>query len=386
MADETSVTSSESWGGRIKKSLGSAVFGLVLFLGSFGLLWWNEGRAVKTASSLGAAGKQVIDLASPAFSPAAEGKLIHLSGPATALTPAADPVFGLRPDALRIDRKVEMFQWVEKKESKTREKVGGGTETVTTYSYDKSWKQGRIDSSKFNVPAGHENPNSAWSDEHFTARPVKVGDYILDDSFLSRIGPSQILPLNPSMLATLPADLKRAETRVVENRLVTGDPDAARLGDLRLTWEYVPNKALVSLLGGQTGSAIGAFAINGVDVSRLENGVVPSATMIANAKSENKSLSWILRLVGFLAMWIGIRLVLAPLAMLLAFLPFLKKLVEFGIGIITFLIALAFTLATIAIAWIFFRPVLAVVLLLLAGGAIAGVVYYRKTKKAPQTA
>ena len=44
MADSFTVTSSESWFGRIIGSIKSVLVGLVLFVAAFPLLFWNEGR------------------------------------------------------------------------------------------------------------------------------------------------------------------------------------------------------------------------------------------------------------------------------------------------------------------------------------------------------
>src|SRR5436190_1615354 len=52
MAGSYTVTSSESWFGRIMSSIKSVLVGLVLFLAAFPLLFWNEGNAVRTAKSL----------------------------------------------------------------------------------------------------------------------------------------------------------------------------------------------------------------------------------------------------------------------------------------------------------------------------------------------
>ena len=46
---ETHVT---SWGDRLGSSCCVAIFGVLLFLGSFPLLYWNEGRAVMRYDSL----------------------------------------------------------------------------------------------------------------------------------------------------------------------------------------------------------------------------------------------------------------------------------------------------------------------------------------------
>ena len=51
-----------------------------------------------------------------------------------------------------------MYQWKEHESRETRKKLGGGTETVTTYEYKKEWASGRIDSSSFKKTDGHESP------------------------------------------------------------------------------------------------------------------------------------------------------------------------------------------------------------------------------------
>ena len=45
-------TTTTGYGTRLKNSLGGIGAGFVMFLGATCLLWWNEGRAVKTAKML----------------------------------------------------------------------------------------------------------------------------------------------------------------------------------------------------------------------------------------------------------------------------------------------------------------------------------------------
>ena len=52
MPDPFTVTTNESWGSRLVNSIKSVIFGFVLFVVAFPLLFWNEGRAVQTARSL----------------------------------------------------------------------------------------------------------------------------------------------------------------------------------------------------------------------------------------------------------------------------------------------------------------------------------------------
>jgi len=90
------------------------IVGVFLFLPSFLLLFWNEGRAVKTFQGLKEGAAAVVSVPPEAVSPVNEGKLIHTSGPLTTGGPVLDEVFQIQaPDTLRLERLVEMYQWKE---------------------------------------------------------------------------------------------------------------------------------------------------------------------------------------------------------------------------------------------------------------------------------
>lgn len=381
MADESVKVEQVGFGSRLKGSLGGAVFGLLLFLSSFALLWWNEGRTVGTAGALKSAAKKVVSLTAPTLQPANEGKLVHMSGLAVTREPARDDDFGIAPDALRLTRSVEMYQWVERTETKEKEKLGGGKERITTTRYEKSWEKKWVDHGKFKEPADHVNPQPPFSATPFPIGRIKVGDFTLSERFHGSLTGDRPLPLSPSNLQKLPASLKTAGARIEGDQIVTGNPTNAAIGDLRISWTWVPNNLPISIAAMQSGAALEPFLEGKREVSRLVTNTMSARAMFAKAQDENKSLAWLLRVVGFLMMWAGLRMMLGPIAMLLAFLPFLKKLAEIGISVITFLIASALSLVTIAIAWLFYRPALSISLLALAGGAIYLVILYRKRKK-----
>ena len=52
MADRFTEVTRTGWGKRIGQSLSGALIGGLMFLGSFALLWWNEGRAIGEARAL----------------------------------------------------------------------------------------------------------------------------------------------------------------------------------------------------------------------------------------------------------------------------------------------------------------------------------------------
>ena len=62
MSDSFTETTSESWGSRLMSAIGGVLVGIVLFLVSFPLLFWNEGRAVRTAQSLEEGASNVVSV------------------------------------------------------------------------------------------------------------------------------------------------------------------------------------------------------------------------------------------------------------------------------------------------------------------------------------
>src|SRR5690606_35426047 len=110
--------------------------------------------------------------------PANEGRLVHVSGAVTATAPLADPLFGIRQQALQLVRKVEMYQWREKSQSTTKEKIGGGKETTTTYTYEKVWSDKLIHSSGFKEQKGHVNPAEMRDgQERWVAQDARLGAF-----------------------------------------------------------------------------------------------------------------------------------------------------------------------------------------------------------------
>merc|ERR1712196_521596 len=92
--------------------------------------------------------------------------------------------------------------------------------------------------------------------------------------------------------------------------------------------------------------------------------------MFAAAADENAARTWLMRLVGFLMMAIGLALILQPMAVVLDVIPFLGNLAGMAFAVAALLAAVVLTSITIAIAWIFVRPMIAGGLLLLATGII----------------
>ena len=114
----------------------------------------------------------------------------------------------------------------------------------------------------------------------------------------------------------------------------------------------------------------------GGTIELVATGVRSAESMFEAAHAENTALTWGLRVLGFVLMFIGIGLVLRPLSVLADVLPILGKIVGSGTSLIAGLVAAVLSLLTISIAWLFYRPLLGITLLVVA----AGLTYLLRTK------
>lgn len=76
----TTVTTSTNWFSRLGNSIKNIFVGLLLIIGAPILLFWNEGRAVKTEQSLKEGLSVVVSVNPNTIDKKNEGKLVHFSG------------------------------------------------------------------------------------------------------------------------------------------------------------------------------------------------------------------------------------------------------------------------------------------------------------------
>ncbi|WP_165585466.1 TMEM43 family protein [Roseococcus sp. SYP-B2431] len=367
-ADTFTSTSSQSWFSRIGSALVGLLIGLVLIPGSGFLLFWNEGRAVQTARSLTEGAGLVRDVPADRPDGANEGRLVHVSGPVRVGQVPLDAELDARPPdgTLRLVRNVEMFQWLEENRSETRTRLGGGTETVTTSTYRRGWHDGRVDSSRFRQPDGHQNPALRYQPRSFNAQGVTLGGFRLSDQQIGGLPADQTLSL-PSGDST---------------RYIGGDPNNPRVGDLRITWRYA-QPSDVSVIAAQAGDAFGPYATNAGDrLMLIRAGTVPAPAMFQQAQDDNALLTWILRLVGVVLMFVGWALLFNPLKVLADVIPPLGAVVGFGTGALAAVLTALVAPVVIAIAWLFYRPLVGIAIL--AAGLALAYGFTRLRRRRPQ--
>jgi hypothetical protein len=357
MADSFTSSTSNSWGSRIVSSLTGVIVGILFIPGSILLLSWNEANSVATARSLAEGAKTVIDISAEKMDPANDGKLVHVTGDAVTTAGVSDPIFEISAVALTLHRNVEMYQWKETESSEEKKNLGGSTETVTTYKYEKDWSGGVIDSSKFKHPQDHANPESMIADScTFTAGDVTLGAFKLPKLLVEEMSGEEPITPTAEDFAKLPESLKSKAQLTASGLYFGKDPAAAAIGDQRVSFEVL-KPGVFSILARQSGGTFEPYSTKaGKEIERVEPGTVSAAAMFQHAQSENAIITWVLRLVGFVLMFIGFGMIFKPLSVLGDVVPFIGSIIGAGTGLAALLLALGGTFLTIAIAWLAVRP------------------------------
>jgi hypothetical protein len=388
--DSVTEVTTQGLGSRLMDSIKGVLIGLILIPGSIGLLFWNEGRTVHTAKGLEEAGGNVISVSSDSINQGNAGKLIHVTGNLTTDDILKDQNFGISAKGIHLKRSVTMYQWVQKEESKTEKKVGGSTETTKKFTYEKDWSSSHTDSSKFKKPEGHTNPTMPYKDSSYSSTNVQLGAFKLSPELVSMVGGGKNMELNKDSLNSLPADIK-GKTVINDNSFYISqkgvpNPSTPEIGDVKVSFELT-SPGPVSVIGVQTGNTFTPYT-TGKDttVFMLQNGTHTSDAMIKGAQSGNSMMAWILRAIGLIAMTAGFSMIFKPISTLGDVIPFIGSAMEFGFGLIAFIVSFVISMIVIAIAWIVYRPLLAIALLAVAAGGIASLIYMKKKKAATAAA
>ena len=350
------------WFSRIGDSIKGIGCGFLLFIIAFPLLWWNEGRAVIEATGIAAAKKACITVPADKVDPANDGKLIHVIGQATTSEKLTDDITKFETNALRLHRKVEIFQWLEEKKTTTEKKVGGGETKTTKYTYKQEWVSKPVDSKDFKE-RGHENRgNPPFDDASVNSKEGTLGAFKLG-SAIGHFSTFEILPIEA-------AHVEAPKGFHVEPQYLYqgNNPRSPQVGDVRVSFESV-KPAEYTIIAGQSAGAFTDFKAAQKIVFVVQKGNVTKEKVFSDMESANTMLTWVLRAVGFFCMFIGVTMVLKPLSVLADVLPFVGGIVEFGASLIGLLVALPCTFFIIGIAWVAHRPILGISLLVVGGVA-----------------
>lgn len=366
MADPFTEISKISFGQNIKNSLSGTIFGLILFLLSFVILWWNEGNNVAQIYKANFMAKNAIEISADQINRENDNKLVQLSGKALTDATLTDGIITV-PNAFALSRTVEMYQWEENVDTETNDEVGGSTTETKKYTYNKVWSQNAIDSNDFKK-AGYINPKFPFVSEDLFAESGKLGEFKLTSKQSNAM--SEYFEYN-----NLP---QKCEYKIYNGQYYKGqNPENPNIGDIRISYEYVPSGVNISIIGQQkSDDTLTNMVLKDSSVYLQQSGLKTKDEMINSFRQGNKMFTNIVRLVGWLIMFIGLNLLINPLITIFNILPLLSGVVGFLSRGLMLLVSLALSLLTIAIAWFAYRPLLSISLLII----ICGIIYLIKTK------
>ena len=148
-----------------------------------------------------------------------------------------------------------------------------------------------------------------------------------------------------------------------------------QIGDVRVTLTKVM-PAEVSIIAEVSGKTFQAYtSSNGGEFLELRMGTVSKAGIIASARHQNTVLVWILRLVGTLLVIGGLNAIFGFITTLAKVVPFVASILGAGIGLVCNVLGFAWSLLIISLAWLFYRPLVGVPLVL---AAVALIFYLKK--------
>lgn len=380
---KTTTIDKRTWFQRLGSSFRGILTGLLLFIIAFPILIWNEGRAIKTYRSL-EEGASIVESSDPeVIDPSQDGKLIHFSGEARTSSILSDDTFAISENALKLKRIVEVYQWSEDKKTETVEKIGGSTETTTTYFYKQVWNDRLIDSQSFQEASNHNNPQAkALENFEQMAEAVSVGAYTLPENLLSSLSDYERLDLSSDLLTTLPYS-QQEQWQIFNNYIYkSADPSNPVIGDTRVFYQVL-RPGMLSVIAQQKGENLQAYQTkNAKSIEMIRSGQISAEEMFEGAIQTNRLSTWLIRFLGFFMIYIGLNTLLVPLSTLLSVIPLFAKIFRFASKLLSAAIALVLSLTTIGIAWLLYRPLIGLAVLL---SAVGVTILFSKFKRKDKT-
>ncbi len=344
--DHFTETTTTSLGSNLANSFKGIFFGLIFIVGSVILIWWNESRSVNLSNALHQMQEEIVTLPNTTYDVGFEKKLVYIQSEVKPSSKINDSLFGVTCDALKLKRIVKMYQWKENTSTTEEKKLGGSTEKITTYDYEKEWFSRGIDSASFKHPLDHKNPPMQYKGQTFTA-DAKMGDYQISAGLISKIGATKSLD-----------NLSKVDNNHGNFLYLGDDPQNPKVGDVKIT--YLQAKSGVySVVAKLENRSFGNYEIDDRELGFIRAGKVSADEIFEDELSSNTVLTWVLRVVGLLVMFFGFIFIMSLLVTLANVVPFLGTILGGATALVAGLLTFVLGSVVIAFAWLGARPILA---------------------------
>lgn len=351
------------WFGRLSNSVKTVLAGILLLVCAFPLIAWVESRAVDAARFVEERNALAVTVPADKIDEANEGRLVHVIGELTTPDKLTDPLLGVSIPALKMERQVEMFQWVEHLHSEVRATASGGKETRAVASYSRQWSAAAVDSSKF-VERGYDNPKerpiSDWRDAVTTAT---LGAFTVPEFLIEQYQALTPVDVTETDLGQIRSEL-RETFRLHRGMLVNSkEVENPQVGDLRIRL-VAARPGVVTVLAMQSGSGFARYLPNTAGlapVGVLRNGEVPASVFLDRLAPTTSQWTWWLRGLGAVFVWLGVMSVGGPLTRACSVAPFLSDVVRASGRMFPTVVALFVWACTVSSHWFGLRPMFVII-------------------------
>lgn len=238
--------------------------------------------------------------------PRNENELVIVTGPLSGAENLTDPEFAIKTNALRLRRRVWMYQWqdmgVQSKSSYSTEDPNGNK---TTYLKTESHNWVAVWSEKILRPrnghnagalvpvgphvdvkvagTGHDNPSQmAVPSRDVDATRITLGAFSIAPELVKQIDNFKAIPVGAN-------NLTRRDATVFDNAIYIGaNPNQPAIGDLKIRFESAP-PATATVIAQQNGSNLAPYHISAsANIATLKIGG-STATQMAAAYGKTES-------------------------------------------------------------------------------------------------
>lgn len=169
-----------------KSGLATIVFGILFFVMSLPIQWFNEERSAKMETLLSRGKEECVSVDPMDLSSSNRGRLVHVQGRSHGAIPVVDPQFqhACVQHCLKLQSTVEVFEWVQ-----TTRTWGEGKERRSQPRFHTEWTTVHHDSMRFRKPSP-ENPRlpAELRLGTFTTvcKRVELGSFVLTDEMVNQ--------------------------------------------------------------------------------------------------------------------------------------------------------------------------------------------------------
>ncbi len=343
-----------------KNIFGTAILGFIILIASIFALFINEHNYVNAIKIANFAEKNAIIVSANDLNPSNDNKLIFTNGSAYSQELLTDSIVRI-PNAIALFRDTEIYQWEEIRKHRDNNKI--------SYTYRKTWSKNLINSDNFESSA-YKNPKKMkYEPKNIYAHNIGLGKFYLSEEIIKNIN-------SISKITQLPYN---SNFKIYNGFYFTGnDYDNPKIGDQKLSYSYIPSGIKLSIIAKQSGNHLENMNSKYGDFSIVMNGEKDLKTMISDYKKNLTNNTWLIRGISLLFLFLGLNLIIQPIVNLGNTIPILGELTQMAAFASTLIITIALGTLIISLAWLLFRPEIAIPLIII---SILTIISLKKRKR-----